>query len=333
MSSSPCAVDLEDRHPSEDVILADVCAGLRLTPKRLSSRYFYDARGSALFERICEQPEYYLTRAELALMEEHAADIAKVVGSEALVVEYGSGSGLKTRLLLANLDAPVAYVPVEISRAALTESVAALTPEFPRIEMLPVCADFTEHFVLPEPHRLPRRALVYFPGSTIGNFATRDALSLLREMREEMGGNGAALIGADLRKDVAVMEAAYNDAAGVTAEFTLNMLVRFNRELGADFDVPQFRHQARYNPMACRIETHLVSRRAQNVRVGGEQFDFAADEPILVEYSCKYSTDDFSRMAERAGLRVERVWTDAGQQFALYYLTCETARTVSSGDR
>ncbi|MGA9422836.1 MAG: L-histidine N(alpha)-methyltransferase [Rhodanobacteraceae bacterium] len=321
MSSSLRAVDLEDRHPSEDDILADVCAGLRLIPKRLSSRYFYDARGSALFEQICEQPEYYLTRAELALMREHVADMAKVVGSEALVVEYGSGSGQKTRLLLSSLDAPVAYVPVEISRAALTESVAALAPEFPHIEMLPVCADFTERIVLPEPQRRPRRTLVYFPGSTIGNFVTRDAVSLLREMHEQMGVNGAALIGADLRKDVAVMEAAYNDAAGVTAEFTSNMLVRFNRELGADFDVSQFRHHARYNPMACRIETQLVSRRAQSVHIHGAQFDFAADEPILVEYSCKYSTDDFSRMAERAGLQVERVWTDAGQQFALYYLT------------
>ncbi|HET6545472.1 MAG TPA: L-histidine N(alpha)-methyltransferase [Rhodanobacteraceae bacterium] len=328
MSRSQRAIGLRDRHPSNGDILADVRAGLRRTPKRLSSRYFYDARGSALFERICEQPEYYLTRAELALMEQHVRDIAAVIGREALVVEYGSGSGQKTRLLLANLEAPVAYVPVEISRAALTASVAALAPEFPHIEMLPVCADFTERFALPRPARPQRRTLVYFPGSTIGNFEIRDALALLCDMREEMGPNGAALIGVDLKKDTAVIEAAYNDAAGVTAEFTLNMLARFNRELGADFDLDGFRHRAHYNPMAGRIETHIVSRREQTVRIGGESFHFAASEAMLVEYSCKYSIEDFARLAARAGLRVERVWTDAGHRFAVHYLTRLTRAAI-----
>ncbi|MGA9343240.1 MAG: L-histidine N(alpha)-methyltransferase [Rhodanobacteraceae bacterium] len=320
MSRPVRALALHDRHPSEVDILSDVKAGLRRTPKRLSSRYFYDARGSALFERICEQPEYYLTRAELDLMTRHARDIADAVGPGALVVEYGSGSGQKTRLLLDSLAAPVAYVPVEISRAALTDSVNRLAPEFPAIEMLPVCADFTERIMLPEPRREARRTLLYFPGSTIGNFDTREALALLRQMRGEMGANGAALIGADLRKDVTVMEAAYNDAAGVTADFTLNMLARFNRELDADFDLASFRHRARYNPMAGRIETHIVSRRAQTAHIGDEAFEFAAGETILVEYSCKYSIDNFSHLATRANLQVARAWVDEEQQFAVYYL-------------
>jgi dimethylhistidine N-methyltransferase len=314
------AARLHDRRPSEGDILADVRAGLRQVPKHLSSRYFYDARGSALFERICEQPEYYLTRAELDLMHAHAADIGAAVGPDAMVVEYGSGSGLKTRLLLGHLRNPVAYVPIEISQDALGASIERLAREFPAIEMLPVCADFTDELALPLPSRRAARTLVYFPGSTIGNFEVRDALTLLRRMRERIGRHGAALVGVDLKKSPQLIEAAYNDAAGVTAEFTLNMLVRFNRELGADFDLDGYRHRARYNPMAGRIETHIVSLREQTVTLGGERFGFAAGEAMLVELSCKYSIDEFARLAARAGLRQERTWTDPAERFALHCL-------------
>ncbi|MEO7148859.1 MAG: L-histidine N(alpha)-methyltransferase [Rhodanobacteraceae bacterium] len=313
---------LRDHRPGRDEILDDVLAGLRRAPKRLPSKYFYDARGSQLFERICEQPEYTLMRDELAIMRARADEIAAVVGPDALVVEYGSGSGLKTRLLLEHLRTPVAYVPVEISRSALTASVQALRRDFPGIEMLPVCADFTRSVALPRPARRARRTLVYFPGSTIGNFETREAAQLLRQMRAEMGRDGAALIGVDLQKDPATLEAAYNDAAGVTAEFTLNMLVRFNRELGTDFDLATFRHRARWNPLAGRIETHIVSKVEQTVRVDGETFRFDAGETMLVEYSGKYSLEAFARLAEHAGLRVARVWTDEARRFSVQLLGC-----------
>lgn len=320
-------IHVDDHHHDRDGILRDVLRGLGATPKRLSSKYFYDARGSALFERICELPEYYLTRVELAIMRDHIGAIANALGPDVRLVEYGSGSGLKTRMLLRSLAAPVAYVPVEISRITLAGSVAALGREFPAIEMLPVCADFTQPITLPRATRAPRQTVVYFPGSTLGNFEPDDALRLLREMRNEAGQgggilSGGVLIGVDLVKERMALEAAYNDAAGVTAEFTLNVLVRLNHELGADFNLAGFRHRARWHPLAGRIETHLVSGREQDVHVSGRTFHFAAGEPMLVEYSCKYTLDGFARFAARVGLHVAGVWTDPGQQFSVQWLTC-----------
>lgn len=314
------AIRLDDRQPVSDRMREDVLRGLRHRPKRLPSKYFYDARGSELFERICEQPEYYLTRVELAILREHIGEIADAIGPDALLMEYGSGSGVKTRLLLRHLRSPVAYVPVEIAREALLASVAGLAAEFPHIEMLPVCADFTQPLVLPRATRHVRRTVAFFPGSTIGNFETEEALKLLRQLREQIGRNGAALIGVDLKKDRADLEAAYNDAAGVTAEFTLNLLARCNRELAADFDLAAFRHRARWNALAGRIETHILSLREQSVRIGSESFRFDAGEPMLVEYSCKYSQEEFARLAARAGLRVGGVWTDPGSRFSLHWL-------------
>lgn len=312
---------LHDHVAERQTMLDDVLTGVRRKPKRLPSKYFYDARGSQLFERICEQPEYYLTGAELELMGEHIGEIAVAIGANAMLVEYGSGSGIKTRMLLRHLTAPAAYVPVEISRSALTASIGSLREEFPDIEMLPICADFTQPFALPRPvAKHPGRTVVYFPGSTIGNFETNDAVRLLRQMRAEMGRHGAALIGVDLKKDRSVLEAAYNDVAGVTAEFTLNMLARFNRELAADFDLSAFHHRARYNALAGRIETYIVSDREQIVRLAGESFAFAQGEAMLVEYSCKYSLQDFARLAARAGLRVAQVWMDSAQRFSLQLL-------------
>ena len=318
-------VRLDDRRPGRDDILADAVRGLAAEPKRLPSKYFYDARGSALFERICEQPEYYPTRVELAIMREHVGDIAKALGPDVRLVEYGSGNGLKTRMLLRNLESPVAYVPVEISRTAVSESVARLGKQFPRIQMLPVCADFTKPIALPRAARAPRQTVVYFPGSTLGNFAPDGALRLLRQMRSEAGQgggvlDGGVLIGIDLVKDRAALEAAYNDAAGVTAAFTLNLLVRLNREIGADFDPAGFRHSARWHPLAGRIETHVVSRREQDVHIEDRTFHFARDEAMLVEYSCKYTVESFARLAARAALRVEKVWTDPAQQFSVQWL-------------
>ncbi|TAM94187.1 MAG: L-histidine N(alpha)-methyltransferase, partial [Rhodanobacteraceae bacterium] len=221
----------------------------------------------------------------------------------------------------------VAYVPVEIARSALADSVAALEHEFPQLEILPVCADFTKPVALPRALRAPRQTVVYFPGSTLGNFAPDDSLRLLRQMRGEAGQgggelNGGVLIGIDLVKDKAVLEAAYNDAAGVTAAFTLNLLTRLNRETGANFDLAGFRHCARYNPLAQRIETSIVSLRAQTVQVGGRTFRFAEGEAMSVELSCKYTLSGFDRFVARAGLRVARAWVDPAQRFSVQWLVC-----------
>ena len=324
MSALPKDIRVDDRHPDIEDTLDTVRRGLASKPKKLPSRLFYDERGSALFEAICEQPEYYLTRTEIAIMRDHAGDIANTIGPDVRLVEYGSGSGIKTRMLLEHLETPVAYVPVEISRSALMESVAELSTRFPDVAMQPVCADFTQPLRLPVASRSPRRTIIYFPGSTIGNFETKEAIRILRQMRTEMSDGGGVLVGVDLKKGPAEIEAAYNDAAGVTRDFTLNMLVRLNREVGTDFDVDAFEHRARYNVLAGRIETALVSTKRQDVKVGTETYAFREDEAMQVEYSCKYSLDDFAQMANKAGLSVEQVWMDADKRFSVQYLVRST---------
>ncbi|MFC4728964.1 L-histidine N(alpha)-methyltransferase [Coralloluteibacterium thermophilus] len=316
----PDGVHLYDLHPAVGDIAADVRAGLARTPKQLPSKYFYDARGSALFEEICAQPEYTLTRNELRILRDRAGEIAEALGPRVRLVEYGSGAGVKTRLLLDALEDPVAYLPIEISREALLASVRELALRYPEVEMLPVCADFTRPLVLPRPRREFARTAIFFPGSTLGNFEHRDACRLLAQMRAEMGRDGAAIVGIDLVKERSLIEAAYNDAAGVTAQFTLNLLARINRELDADFDLSRFRHRAVYNPMAMRVETHIVSLAGQDVTVDGRRVHFAEGEPVLVEYSCKYTPDRFAALARRAGLEVARLWTDASAHFAIALL-------------
>jgi dimethylhistidine N-methyltransferase len=319
-SVQPCGVSEDDRRPPVSDLLEIAQRGLSLNVKRLPSWLFYDERGSRLFEQICEQPEYYLTRCELALMSEHADSIADLLGSDVRLVEYGSGSARKTRILLQHLHAPVSYVPVEISPKPLRHSIEQLAAEFPQLPLQPLCADFSKPLRLPIPPRAPRRTVVYFPGSTIGNFESREAAVLLRKMRNEMGDAGGILVGVDLKKDPALIEAAYNDHAGITAAFTLNLLTRLNREIGSDFDVSAFAHRARYNPMAGRIETQIVSCCVQQVKVGRVSVAFREDETIQVEYSCKYSPEDFAALAAKAGLAVRRIWTDPEQMFSVQYL-------------
>ncbi len=319
-SADPLLEGLLDHRPDRATITADVLAGLSARPRALPSKYFYDARGSALFECITRQPEYYLTRAELDLLPRVLPQIAAHAGPRVRVVEYGSGSGRKTRLLLQALEDVVAYTPVEISRTALLDSVRALAVDFPAIEMLPVCADFTALPALPPPRRAARRTLLFFPGSTLGNFTEAAAVSILHGMRQAMGPDGLALIGIDLDKDPALIEAAYNDAAGVTADFTLNLLVRLNREIGSDFDLAGFAHRARYVVPWRRIETSLVSRRAQVVHVAGQAFAFARDEAMQVEYSHKYDDAQFAAMAAAAGLRVAAAWDAPARMFGLRLL-------------
>jgi len=301
-------------------MLEDVVAGLSQERKTLPSKYFYDERGSKLFDDICELDEYYVTRTESALMERWVGDIAATVGTNALLVEYGSGSSLKTRLLLRNLIQPAGYVPIDISGDYLSQVGHSLQAEFPRIEVMPVVADFTREFEIPTPTNADARRVIYFPGSTIGNFQQNDAKRLLAGMADNAGEDGGVLIGVDLDKDRDVLRAAYNDSEGVTAEFNLNVLKRINNELGGDFDLSKFRHEAVFNPGQSCIEMHLISNENQSVKVCKYSFEFEENERLLTEYSHKYTVEAFGHMANEAGLDVKNVWTDDNDLFAVMYL-------------
>jgi dimethylhistidine N-methyltransferase len=301
------------------VFLRDVLAGLRMTPKTLPCKYFYDARGSALFDRICQLDEYYLTRSELAIMDRFASEMGQQIGPGAMLIEYGSGSSVKTRYLLDALPDGVAYVPVDISGQHLQQTAGELARDYPRLEILPVCADFTQHFSLPASKRPATHAAVYFPGSTIGNFQPDAAAGLLCRIARLCGKDGGLLIGIDLKKEPALIEAAYNDSLGVTARFNLNLLCRINRELKADFDVGRFSHQARYNRELGRIEMYLASNAAQCVSIAGQTFAFAAGETISTEYSHKYTVDEFAAIAAAAGLELHQKWTDDDGYFAVLH--------------
>ena len=303
-----------------DVELDQLIDGLRQAEKMISPKYFYDERGSQLFDEITRLPEYYPTETELGIMRDNIGEIASLVGKQASLIEFGSGSSLKTRVLLEHLDELAAYVPVDISEDHLLESARQIREDFPDLDVLPVVADFTHPFQLPSPKVMPVRNIVYFPGSTIGNFTNEAAQELLEVMYGEAGAGGALLIGADLQKDPAIIERAYNDSAGVTAEFNRNMLRHLNREFGADFDLDAFAHSAKYNESKGRVEIRLVSQKDQTFTLGGESFSIARDEAILTEYSHKYTLEGFAAMAETAGFGVERVWMDAERLFSVQYL-------------
>ncbi len=300
--------------------LFDVVAGLSRFPRSLPCKYFYDAAGSALFEKICALPEYYLTRAELEIMDRHAAEMGAALGPRVLLVEPGSGASLKTQLLLRHVADPVAYVPVDISPTALTGASAELVRTFERLEVLPVCADFSEPFTLPLPRRRAERTVVYFPGSTIGNFDPPQAVSLLRRLGALCGPTGALLVGVDLEKEPATLEGAYNDSQGVTAEFNRNVLRRINVELGANFEPDSFEHRAFFNEGQRRIEMHLESSVDQSVEVAGRAFRFRRGERIHTESSYKYSLPRFEELVQQAGLGVRSVWTDPAGRFSVQYL-------------
>jgi dimethylhistidine N-methyltransferase len=312
---------LRDFEPEEKRIRDDVLAGLAAWPKSLPCKYFYDQRGSELFERICELDEYYPTRTEIGIMRESVAKMAEALGPHVTLVEYGSGSSTKTRILLEALDDPVAYVPVDISREPLVSSASSLDRRHADLEVLPVCADFTQAFTLPEPRRRPRRRVVYFPGSTIGNFEEADVVGFLTRIRTLVEPHGGLLIGVDLQKDAAILQAAYDDHEGVTAAFNKNLLVRINRELEGDFELERFEHRAVVNEELGRVEMHLVSTVAQTVGVCGETFAFEAGESIHSENSHKFTLEGFAELAAHAGLFVRRVWTDESDLFSVQYLT------------
>ena len=304
----------------QDEELEQLLDGLRQPEMMISPKYFYDERGSQLFEEITRLPEYYPTETELGIMRDNIDEIAELVGKQASLIEFGSGSSLKTRILLDHLDELAAYVPVDISQDHLLESAHQIRGEFPGLDVLPVVADFTQPFELPSPKVMPVRNIVYFPGSTIGNFTHDAAQELLQVMYGEAGAGGALLIGVDVQKDPAIIERAYNDSAGVTAEFNRNVLHHLNREFGADFDPDAFAHRAEYNEDEGRVEIRLVSEQDQEFTLGRESFSIDKDEAILTEYSHKYTLEGFAAMAQEAGFRVERVWMDAARLFSVQYL-------------
>ncbi len=298
--------------------LLDAVEGLTRTPKRLPSKYFYDRRGSELFERICELDEYYLTRTELLILRRHATDMADAIGPGALVIEPGSGNSHKARLLLEHLRDPVGYVPVDISREHMTRWVAQLAADFPWLYIVPTVADFCADFAVP-PVPGTRRRVVYFPGSTIGNFTPDEAAAWLARMAGIAGAGGGLLIGVDLKKDVATLEAAYNDRAGVTRAFNLNLLSRLKSDLGADVRPDRFEHRAFYNADEGRIEMHLVSTERQTIRLDHTVIELKPGETIHTENSYKYDLEQFAAIAARSGWRRVACWTDDQELFSVQY--------------
>ncbi len=312
------SADLDAAPLSGDFARA-VVEGLSARDKHIPCRFLYDARGSALFEEITGLEEYYPTRTEIGLLEAHGPEIAALAGPGCAVVEFGSGSGRKTRILLEHLEAPAAYVPIEIDATALAESAARLAQAFPDLALHPVRGDFSKAITLPEAvERLP--TLAFFPGSTIGNFDEAGAIDFLARAAALVGPGGALLIGADLRKDLAVLLPAYDDAKGVTAAFILNVLTRVNRELEGTLDVGGFAHRTLYNEQAGRIEIYLESLVDQSAEILGRRFAFAHGERIHIENSHKYTVPEFQGMARQAGWRPEQVWRDARDWFSLHYL-------------
>lgn len=309
-----------EERSARGAFLRDALRGLRTRPKSLPSKYLYDARGSALFEQICDLAEYYPTRTETSILEEHASEMAAALGPNCRLVEWGSGSSTKTRLLIDAMHPSTVYVPVDISPAALVPAAADIASKFPWIEVHPVLADFTHPFELPETQRDVYTNAVFFPGSTIGNFHSDEALALLANAADFCGQGGAMLLGADLKKDPAILEQAYDDTRGVTAAFNLNVLHRMNRELGADFDAGHFGHCALWNEDLGRMEMHLVSLRNQVAHLCGVEIRFAIGETIHTECSYKYEIAELSALAGMAGFDVERVWTDDRAWFGVLLL-------------
>ncbi|MGI9519517.1 MAG: L-histidine N(alpha)-methyltransferase [Pirellulaceae bacterium] len=297
--------------------------GLGKTEKMLPCKYLYDERGSRLFDEICELDEYYVTRTELAIMQQDVHEMALQLGERVMLIEFGSGSSIKTRILLEHLIDPAAYVPVDISETHLLKTAENLRNQFPGLEVLPVVADFTEAFDLPQTTIEPSHAAIYFPGSTIGNFAPTEAANMMSRIAEFLGMDGGMLIGIDLQKDPAVIHAAYNDAKGVTAEFNLNILHRVNRELGANFDIDQFAHLAEYSQTTGRVELFVVSQCEQTVKIGDRFFQFADGERIFTEYSHKYTIDGFTELAQTAGFSLHKYWTDERKMFAVLHLVVQ----------
>jgi dimethylhistidine N-methyltransferase len=301
-------------------LLIEVLEGLQKPQKELPCKLFYDQRGSVLFDQICELKGYYLTRTEIAIMNRYVDEISAFLGNRCLLIEFGSGSSLKIRLLLEHLEEPAGYIPIDISAEHLMKSATALAVDYGKIKIVPVVADYNKPFSLPSLRFPWSHKVIFYPGSSIGNFTPKQAKVLLKRMAEIVGRAGGLLIGVDLKKDKKTLEAAYNDKKGVTAAFNINMLERLNRDLGADFILTQWRHYAFYNSDKGRMEIYLVSRKNQYAHLGSAEIFFMKDEAILTEYSYKYTLEEFKQVAGDA-FRAERVWTDGRNRFSVQFLS------------
>lgn len=316
MNGSVLPLDFAETADREEFRQA-VVAGLSGTPRAIPAKFLYDARGSALFDEICELPEYYLTRTETKILRQHAAEIGRRAGPGRALIEFGSGSSVKSRLLIEALSPLALYAPIDISREHLDATAARLRREYPSLRVEPICADFMGPV---PPIEGDARPLGFFPGSTIGNLEPVEATSFLRNARQLLGDDGALVLGVDLKKDPQRLHDAYNDSAGVTAAFTLNLLRRMNRELHATFDLAAFAHEAFYNPVEGRIEIYFRSLRDQSVLVAGRRFDFAAGERVHTEYSYKYDRTEIEALARNGGFRIAEAWSDPECLFAVVYL-------------
>jgi dimethylhistidine N-methyltransferase len=306
--------------PMQAIFYQEVLQGLQKPRKELPSKYFYDETGSRLFDLICELDEYYVTRTEWKIMQAFLDDIVDVLGPQCMLIEYGSGSSKKTRMLLHALPELAAYIPIDISKKHLQHTATALAKAYPALEIIPICADYTRPFRLPVPARPVKRRVAYYPGSTIGNFEPEAACHFLRNIANTCH-DGGLLIGVDLKKDCTVLHNAYNDRSGVTAQFNLHLLERINQELHANFQLDQFAHYAFYNPTPGRIEMHLVSSKSQHVSIGNTVIPIKQGESVWTESSYKYTLEEFGQLATRAGLKVERVWLDEDALFSIQYLS------------
>ena len=312
------AIKFYDAHPGTDDLRREVLTGLAALPKAIPPKFFYDKRGSELFDAICELPEYYQTRTEMGILRRCVADLVKHIGPDCLLVELGSGASKKVRLLLEGLR-PSSYLGVDISKEFLMHSTRLLAADYPWLDVHAACIDFSQSLDIPHCETFDHM-VAFFPGSSIGNFDPDDAIELLKRVAQMMNMRGQLLIGVDLKKDVRLLNAAYNDASGVTAEFNLNLLNRIRDELDSDVDPARFQHNAYYNSQHGRIEMHLISRQAQSVRIEDRRFDFGQGESIHTENSYKYTIEEFAELAAAAGFRQQQVWTDDSSLFSVQLL-------------
>lgn len=310
---------INKEHYEKEHAFRELVSGLRQSQKRISSKFFYDEQGSILFDEICNLEEYYPTRTEISIMQENIDDIVTRIKPGALFIEYGSGSSIKTRLLLDHLPHIAAYIPIDISLDHLEKTAQDLRTDYPHLKIHPLAADFTKHFELPEIGKEIQDHIVYFPGSTIGNFTKAEIHSFLEETSEICGKGGGLLIGVDLKKDIKILQKAYNDSQGITAAFNKNILTRLNREYGFNFNCDFFKHEATYNEFEGRIEMHLISLREQEIEANGKGFPFKKGESILTEYSHKFTLEEFEDLASDY-FWVQKVWTDKEQLFSIQFL-------------
>lgn len=312
---------LYDFHPKIESFYDEVIKGLSKTPKQIPSKFFYDSQGSELFNQICQLEEYYPTRTELSIFQQYKLEISKFIGKNALIIEYGSGGSQKVRLLLDMLDEPVGYLPIDISKDYLFDDASQLAKDYPKLQIIAVCADYTKTIKLPELNFNFDKKVVFFPGSTIGNLDYEDAKSLLSNTVARLNNKDGMLIGVDLKKNTKLLNDAYNDRQGVTAAFNLNLLTRINNDLKANFDLSAFEHYAFYNEDKGRIEMHLISRKDQNIKINDHEIKLKKDEMIHTENSYKYEIKQFQQLATATGFSASKVWVDPANLFSVHYLT------------